>query len=187
MTQYGNRLPVNIVDGIAANDPSRPFIFVPRSSNPVHGWKPVSFGELAQAVNHLAWQITNTHGPAEPESFPTLAYIGLNDARYMVVMLACIEAGYRALFLSQRNSKEAQQSLPQRTDCRIFGIPTPLALWSSRGFATTPRRPSFPASTTCSPKPPCPFRMTGNSTKGGGIPPWCFIRAAQPASPSPSS
>lgn len=43
-------------------------------------------------------------------------------------MLACIKAGYQALFLSPRNTKEAQESLPDATDCHIF--------WHTANFAS---------------------------------------------------
>ncbi|KAH6896630.1 putative NRPS-like enzyme [Thelonectria olida] len=117
---HGRRLIINIIDGIAASDPSRPFIFVPRTSNPSDGWKPVSYRQIAQVIDHVAWRITENYGPGFQDTFPTLAFISSNDARYIVVLLACIKAGYQALFLSPRNSNEAQQSLLDKTDCRIL-------------------------------------------------------------------
>lgn len=49
-----------------------------------------------------------------------MAYIGANDVRYVIVMLTCIKAGYKALFISSRNSTEAQLSLFEATDCKLL-------------------------------------------------------------------
>lgn len=117
---YGRRLMINIIDTVAASDPERHFIYVPNSSDPKDGWKPVTYQQITRAVDHVAWQIANTPRPATQEPFPTLAYIGSNDIRYVVVMLACIKAGYKALFISSRNSTEAQLSLFEATDCRLL-------------------------------------------------------------------
>lgn len=112
------RLVVDIVDEVAASDPSRPFIYTPRTNKPEDGWEPISYGELANAVNHVARLIAATVKRDSLEDFPTIAYVGPSDVRYPVVMLASIKAGCKALFISPRNSLEAQVSLFQRTDCK---------------------------------------------------------------------
>ncbi|KAL6399895.1 Carboxylic acid reductase [Ilyonectria robusta] len=117
---YGRRLMLHVLDGIAASEPSRPFIHTPNTRNPSDGWKPVAYKEMAQAVDSVAWQITEAYGPAWKGTFPTVAYIGPMDVRYVVIVLGCMKAGYQALLLSPRNSKEAQQHLLQATDCDIF-------------------------------------------------------------------
>lgn len=117
---YGRRLMLHVLDGIAASEPSRPFIHAPNTSNPSDGWKPITYKEMAQAVDSVAWQITKAYGPAWKGTFPTVAYIGPMDVRYVVIVLGCMKAGYQALLLSPRNSKEAQQHLLKATDCDIF-------------------------------------------------------------------
>ncbi|KAK7419745.1 hypothetical protein QQX98_003117 [Neonectria punicea] len=117
---YGKRLMINIVDNIASSDPSRSFIFIPRTSNPSDGWEPVTYGQFSQAVNSVAWQITKTYGPGFQSQIRQIAYIGANDARYPIMVLGCIKAGYQAFLLSPRNSNEAQESLLDETGCRIF-------------------------------------------------------------------
>ncbi|OLN85756.1 Iterative polyketide synthase CazM 8 [Colletotrichum chlorophyti] len=119
-TQYGKRLLPQIVDEIAKSEPNREFFSVPRSSNPKDGWKPVTFKQIANAVNRIAQRIIDKRGKPEPGSFPTLTYIGPNDARYMIITLACIKAGYKALLISPRNSFEGQMNLFEKTDCKII-------------------------------------------------------------------
>ncbi|PHH84544.1 hypothetical protein CDD83_1780 [Cordyceps sp. RAO-2017] len=116
----GRRLVAHIVDQVAATDPSRPFVYAPRSSRPADGWEAVTYGQVARAVDHVAHAVAAEvkAGAAADEPFPTLAYIGPSDVRYGVVMLACIKAGCQALFVSPRNSADGQLSLLERTRCR---------------------------------------------------------------------
>ncbi|KAK2030283.1 thioester reductase domain-containing protein [Colletotrichum zoysiae] len=118
--QYGKRLIPRTIDDIARSEPDREFLSVPRSSDPRDGWKPITFKQIANAVNRVARQIVERHGAPEPGSFPTLTYIGPNDARYAIITVACIKAGYQALLVSPRNSFEGQINLFEKTDCRII-------------------------------------------------------------------
>ncbi|OBT65192.1 NRPS-like protein [Pseudogymnoascus sp. 23342-1-I1] len=111
------RLLPHIVDDIAASDPSRPFIYQPKSSNPEDGWVPVTFKEFANAIDHVAHIISETIKKDSADDFPTIAYVGPNDVRYGVILLASIKAGCKALFISPRNSVEGQLSLFEQTKC----------------------------------------------------------------------
>ncbi|KAL7917709.1 hypothetical protein ACQKWADRAFT_325439 [Trichoderma austrokoningii] len=117
--QYGKRLLVNIVDDYAAHEPERVFVSQPYSSNLEDGYRDITFKETARAVNHLARELLNQTQDAtsDKDSFPTVAYIGPSDIRYTTVMLACIKAHCQALFISPRNSIEAQLSLFKKTKC----------------------------------------------------------------------
>ncbi|KAL6910067.1 hypothetical protein GGI43DRAFT_426893 [Trichoderma evansii] len=117
--QYGKRLLANIVDEYATHEPERIFLYQPFSSNLEDGYRPITFRETSKAVNHLARELLQETQDAtyEKDSFPTLAYIGPNDIRYVIVMLACIKAHRQALFISPRNSLEAQLSLFKKTQC----------------------------------------------------------------------
>ncbi|KAI1103844.1 acetyl-CoA synthetase-like protein [Jackrogersella minutella] len=123
--EYGRRLIPNIIDGYAKKDPAREAFSVPRSSDPKDGWKVVTFKEYANAVNRAAHRIIETCGTPSPGSFPTVAYIGPNDARYMVLLVGAIKAGYKALFISPRNSQEGQMNLFEKTDCHIIAFAKP--------------------------------------------------------------
>ncbi|KAI0467693.1 hypothetical protein F4859DRAFT_517855 [Xylaria cf. heliscus] len=121
--EYGRRLLPHVVDEIAATEPERECFSVPRSSNPKDGWKPVTFKQYANAINHVAQRIIYNCGLPPANTFPTIAYIGPNDARYIVLMLAAVKAGYKALFISPRNAQEGQLNLFDKTDCRIMYFP----------------------------------------------------------------
>lgn len=121
--QYGKRLIPNIIDDLARRDPHQEAFQVPNTSDPQDGWKIVTWKEYANAINHVARRIVEISGQPKDGTFPTIAYIGPNDARYVVMMVAAIKAGYKALFVSPRNSQEAQINLFDKTDCHIVVFP----------------------------------------------------------------
>ncbi|TGJ82530.1 hypothetical protein E0Z10_g6254 [Xylaria hypoxylon] len=120
---HGRRLLPHVVDNIARRDPERECFSIPRSSDPKDGWKLVTFKQYANAINHVAQKILTNCGLPPVDTFSTIAYIGPNDARYVVLTLAAVKAGYKALFISPRNSQEGQLSLFEKTDCRIIAFP----------------------------------------------------------------
>jgi acyl-CoA synthetase (AMP-forming)/AMP-acid ligase II len=81
--KYGRRLLPHILDHKASTDSEQEAFQLPRSTNPDDGWKSVTFKELANAVNHVARMLLDTFGKPQT-SFPTIAYVGPNDARYIV-------------------------------------------------------------------------------------------------------
>ncbi|KAI1128465.1 hypothetical protein F5Y10DRAFT_240434 [Nemania abortiva] len=125
--EYGRRLIPHIIDDIASKDPQREILVVPRSSDPKDGWVPISFSDYANAINHCAQQIVDKYGSPTGDQFPTIAYIGPQDARYLILIIAAIKAGYQALLISPRNSQPAQINLFEKTDCRI--------LWFAESFS----------------------------------------------------
>lgn len=92
---YGRRLLPQVVDHIAATDPERECFTIPRSSDAKDGWKAVTFKQYANAINHVVHRIFATCGHPLAGTCPTIAYIGPNDARYVVVTLAAVKAGYK--------------------------------------------------------------------------------------------
>jgi acyl-CoA synthetase (AMP-forming)/AMP-acid ligase II len=117
--KYGQRLLINVVDERARDEPERECYSVPRSSDPKDGWRPVTYKQFANAINHEAHKIAKICDPATPGKFPTIAYIGPSDLRYLVVTLAAVKAGCQALLISPRNSLEAQLNLFEATDCHV--------------------------------------------------------------------
>ncbi|KAK5994515.1 Non-canonical non-ribosomal peptide synthetase FUB8 [Cladobotryum mycophilum] len=120
---YGHRLIANVVDEVATLDPTRPFFHVPVSTDPRDGWKPITYKEIANAVNYVAHEIAaraRENGPRDQDEYPTIAYIGPNDVRYTIMMLASIKAHHKVLFISSRNSQEAQLSLFKATDTTLL-------------------------------------------------------------------
>lgn len=95
---HGRRLLTQVVDDIAHTDPERECFAIPRSSDPKDGWKTVTFKQYANAINHVAHQINANCGPPPAGTFPTIAYIGPNDARYIIMILAAVKAGYQVRY-----------------------------------------------------------------------------------------
>ncbi|KAL9574176.1 hypothetical protein ACKAV7_001691 [Fusarium commune] len=111
---------IHLVHEIARNDPDRAFTYTPSSSDPQDGWKPVTHLQLANAVGYLAHDISKTVTKSSDDEVPTVAYIGPNDFRYTVILLACVKAGCKALFISPRNTPAVQLSLFDATNCRYL-------------------------------------------------------------------
>ncbi|KAJ4147015.1 hypothetical protein LMH87_001568 [Akanthomyces muscarius] len=115
---YGRRLYVNVVDETAKAHPDRAWIYAPRSSDERDGWKAITWRQHANAVNRTANWLVERFGKPEHKSFPSLAYVGPNDARYLVLFAAGAKAGYQIMFPSTRNNTESQVSLLQVTKCQ---------------------------------------------------------------------
>ncbi|KAJ6092951.1 hypothetical protein N7486_008240 [Penicillium sp. IBT 16267x] len=112
------RLLANVVDQAAELDPERLFAVIPKGSELSDGFQNLTMKGLSQAVNFLCRWIENTigiHGPRE-----TLAYMGSNDVRYIVFVLACQKTGHQAFLPSTRNADEAHIHLLKATKCTKF-------------------------------------------------------------------
>ncbi|KAH8779796.1 nonribosomal peptide synthetase [Diaporthe sp. PMI_573] len=121
-TPYGRRLLPTLIDQVSSRDPDRECFQIPRSSEPSDGWRVLTWKDMANAVNRCAHRIVEVCGTPEKDTFPTIAYLGPNDVRYIVLMVAAVKAGYAALFISPRNSKEGQLNLFDKTSCNILAF-----------------------------------------------------------------
>jgi acyl-CoA synthetase (AMP-forming)/AMP-acid ligase II len=118
--EYGKRLFVHIVDERAQREPDREWVSIPKSSSPKDGWKKITYKQAANAINRVAHKLVSSTGLPGKGEFPTVAYIGPNDIRYLVFALGAVKAGYKALFISPRNPQEGQLNLFEQTDCNII-------------------------------------------------------------------
>ncbi|KAJ5107679.1 hypothetical protein N7456_004354 [Penicillium angulare] len=119
-SQHEIRNFVDVIDELALNEPNRTVVSIPRSSNAKDGWKDLSASVYANAINRLAHSIVDKFGRAKKHDYPTVAYIGPNDVRYLIILTATIKAGYKALIISPRNNIESQLSLFEATDCQFI-------------------------------------------------------------------
>ncbi|KAK8000394.1 nonribosomal peptide synthetase [Apiospora arundinis] len=119
----GKRLIPHIIDDLARREPLREWAQVPISSDPKDGWRTITFQAYANAINRCCRMLVEHAGEAPRGRFPTIAYIGPNDARYMVIIIAAIKTGHKILFVSPRNSQEAQLNLFNKTDCHFLAFP----------------------------------------------------------------
>ncbi|KAI0169406.1 hypothetical protein GGR52DRAFT_555036 [Hypoxylon sp. FL1284] len=120
---FGRRLIPQVIDEIAQRDPQRECFSIARSSRPEDGWEPITFKQYSNAINRVSHMIVERCGHPPANVIPTLAYIGPNDARYVIILVAAVKAGYKALFLSPRNPYEAQMNLLDKADCHFICFP----------------------------------------------------------------
>ncbi|RFU27629.1 hypothetical protein B7463_g8720, partial [Scytalidium lignicola] len=113
-----NRLLCRLVDELAKHKPNQLFCVHPVSSDISEGWRRVTLKDLAHAANYSAWWIKKTIG--QSTKFESLAYLGANDIRYVVFVLACMKTGYVALLPSPRNSETAFLHVLNKTGCSKF-------------------------------------------------------------------
>lgn len=99
----------NIVDGMAKYRPSAIYAEIPRSFDSYHhGYRKVTYGALANAVNGVAWSLKERLG--ESRDHQTLAYIGPNDLGYVVMILGAVKAGYKVSVLPAKSRTCSQSS-----------------------------------------------------------------------------
>jgi AMP-binding enzyme len=123
------RLIPNILDQLAQDEPDKLYAELPVSpTDYTAGFQKITFGALANAVNGVAWWITETLGPGK--DFPTLAYIGPNDLSHNILIIGAVKAGYKMLLTSPRYGVEAHTRLMKALDCKnIFtsSVITPMS------------------------------------------------------------
>ena len=86
-------LPV-ILDNRAKFDPKGVWAKYPISSTSyAQGFRSATHLEVAQAVDKVAWILEESLGRSQ--NFETIAYLGPNDLRSTIIVLAGIKAGYK--------------------------------------------------------------------------------------------
>lgn len=139
MEQTATKLLPNLIDEIASSDPNAAYAEYPVDGASYEaGFKTLSYGQLANAINGTAHWLTQKLGPGQ--KCETVAYLGASDARYVFAFVGAIKAGYKVrgwhhlvhlwnilpssctdrqqLFLtSPRNSTAAHVSLLNDLDC----------------------------------------------------------------------
>jgi hypothetical protein len=89
---YGKRLIVQTVDDLAVHEPDRVWATVPVSQDINDGFRDFTTLQLANAVNNLAHWLNNKFG--QSSQFEVLAYLGVSDVRYAIILFAAIKCGY---------------------------------------------------------------------------------------------
>ncbi|KAK0649915.1 hypothetical protein B0T16DRAFT_410881 [Cercophora newfieldiana] len=127
-TKYIMRSITEIVDGAADEEPGRVWLKVPDSPANLEdtSWHDVTFRQLSRAVNVMAYWIDKHLGKADSDvksGREPLAYMGTNDIRYPILLLAALKTGYTSLLTSPRNSVDGHLALLDATNCSklLFG------------------------------------------------------------------
>jgi hypothetical protein len=90
---FGKRLVPQVVDELAATDPTRVYAAVPKTADLKNGFRDVTMTELAGCVNFMATWLENKFGKSA--TFETITYIGLSDLKGIVTLLGAIKVGYK--------------------------------------------------------------------------------------------
>lgn len=82
-----------VVDTLAKQMPDAVWVKIPVSSASGVTWRDVTWSQLRGAVNSMCHWMEATLAPAETNE--TVAYSGVNDIRYPIVVMAAMKMGYR--------------------------------------------------------------------------------------------
>lgn len=93
MADRGYRLLPNFIDETASVNPSLTFAEIPKSTNIHDGLLRITFRDLARCINKCAWWIHAHLG--KRRGFPTLAYIGPHDLRYLCLAFGACKTGHK--------------------------------------------------------------------------------------------
>ncbi|CAG8951144.1 hypothetical protein HYFRA_00006542 [Hymenoscyphus fraxineus] len=115
----------NIVDFMAKNHPQALFAEFPVSPTSYDaGFHKITYGSLANAVNAAAWWLHESLG-GTGSNFETIGYMGVNDPRYNIMVLAAVKAGYKLFLSSPRNSSTAHAHLFSSLGCKTLIVTDP--------------------------------------------------------------
>lgn len=108
ITTFGKRLLPHIIDERARTGYERPFALYPKSKVTGQGFRAVTYGHLANAVNRAAWWLEAEITQDEEKNRP-VAYLGPNDLRYFILVLATMKTGRKVCYkLSEVMGQGAQ-------------------------------------------------------------------------------
>ena len=88
---YGRRLLPHLIDERARNSHERPYASVSVSKDPKDGFRDISYEQFANAINRCAQWLLDQIGHSQ--TFEILAYMGPQDLRYQVLVIAAIKTG----------------------------------------------------------------------------------------------
>lgn len=84
-----------LVDHLARERPNTAYGLWPVASDSYgSGFRTITYGQLSNIVNGLAWWIVKQLGNGQDIQHEVLTYIGPNDVRLTAMILASVKAGY---------------------------------------------------------------------------------------------
>ncbi|KAJ6001161.1 hypothetical protein N7481_001570 [Penicillium waksmanii] len=116
--KFEPRLLTHVLEQEAAKSPDRLFCIHPLSLKRLsEGWRRITIGDLNNAVNNFAWWIERSVAPKNRSRSTRLIYIGPNDIRYAIFVLACWKLDHCAMLLAPSTSKSVTEYLLKSGDC----------------------------------------------------------------------
>ncbi|KAF7947435.1 hypothetical protein EAE96_008523 [Botrytis aclada] len=112
----------NAIDHIAKTDPGRLYAEIPLSTISFDaGFRSVSYFDLANAVNGMAWWIHRALGSSS--TCEPLCYMGPNDLTRNLVLLGNCKAGYSTLMMTPRFNAIAHENFIKQCNCNKIIMP----------------------------------------------------------------
>ena len=85
------------IDHYAQKEPNRIYASVPKSDNLDDGFRDITYRDLARAINKACWWLDTRLLQVQDTSFPTFAYSGSRDLRYIALFIAGIKTGRKVV------------------------------------------------------------------------------------------
>ncbi|KAI0188864.1 putative NRPS-like enzyme [Astrocystis sublimbata] len=124
MERWQNELLPHMVDRVARESPDRAYGLWPNSSTSYEkGYHTITYSQLANAVNGLAWWLIEQLGPGHGD---VIAFIGPNDMRMTALLYAAMKTNYVLFFPSPRNSAAAHKVLLDTLKCKTLITTAPV-------------------------------------------------------------
>lgn len=171
VAQWQNDLLPHVVDRLARERPEAIYGLWPVAPDSYDaGFRAVTYTQLANIINGLAWWLTEQLGPSSHHE--VLTYIGPNDVRLTALALASMKSGYVLFLTSPRNSPAAHRSLFDSLKCRtlVTTDPTPPSV-PSIIEDVKPRQRFIPSVEELLEKPYPSSSLTKPSSKSAGTRP----------------
>lgn len=92
MGELGRRLLTNVIDDRARRGHPIPYVSIPVTTNPVDGYRDITYREFARAIDKCAWWIKGEMGTSN--TFESLIYVGAFDLRYHILAMAVVKTGH---------------------------------------------------------------------------------------------
>ncbi|KAJ2978082.1 hypothetical protein NUW58_g7608 [Xylaria curta] len=180
--QWQHDLLPHIVDRLALESPDSVYGLWPAALNQT-GFKTVTYSQLANLVNGLAWWLEQQLGLGHGD---VLTYVGPNDVRLTGLLIAAIKTGYVIFLTSPRNSPAAHSALFETLKCKTLvttdPVPPPaLAIFE----AIKPRRLTLPNANDLLDKPQKHFNCDKTYEKNGREPIWAVHTSGSTGIPKP--
>ncbi|KAI0883762.1 putative NRPS-like enzyme [Annulohypoxylon maeteangense] len=117
VARWQDDLMPHIIDRLARETPDAVYGLWPIAPDSYEaGFRTVTYAQLANVINGLAWWLIQELGPSERNE--VLTYVGPNDVRLTALLFAAIKAGYVLFLTSPRNSAAAHRGLFDALNCR---------------------------------------------------------------------
>ncbi|KAF5010120.1 hypothetical protein FDECE_3706 [Fusarium decemcellulare] len=122
--EIGRRLLPHLVDEVAHDQPERILYEFPTSTDLNQPWLRITARQFANSINRAAHWLESVLGRAAGDDTPPIGYVGPQDLRYLIFVVAAIKAGYVVLYTSPRNSTDGDVAVITAAGCRTWLVPS---------------------------------------------------------------